>query len=57
MNVSAEAAARMSLYEYEARLYHWNEAHDPGDKAGAPPDRERARLSIDRINSDPLLTH
>lgn len=46
---------RMSLWEYEARLYHWNEAHGGGDDAVAPPDPHLTQKLIDRINSDRAL--
>lgn len=45
---------RMSLWEYESRLYHWNEAHGGGEDHD-PPDRELSQRLIDKINSDPAL--
>jgi len=46
---------RMSLWEYEARLFHWNEAHGSDDDPVAPPDPHLTQRLIDRINSDPSL--
>lgn len=45
----------MSLWEYEARLFHWNEAHGSGDDIGAP-DPATAQRIIDMANKDPRLT-
>ena len=45
---------RMSLWEYEARLYHWNEAHG-GEEQVEAPDRQLTQKLIDRINSDRSL--
>lgn len=45
----------MSLWEYESRLYHWNEAHGGGDGV-APPDPETAMRILDKINRDDRLT-
>ena len=47
----------MSLWEYEGRLWHWNEAHstDGGDLPG--PDPKTAMVLLERINADPRLTH
>jgi hypothetical protein len=42
MNIPPDQAKDMSLQEYEARLFHWNEAHDfNGD--GDTPDPEVVR--------------
>jgi hypothetical protein len=46
----------MSLWEYEALLYHWNEAHDTSGEVDAP-DPEVAQRVLDMINANPLLTH
>ncbi len=56
MNVPPSEARCLSLWEYEALLYHWNEAHSAGDDVEAP-DPEKALALLDRINSDPRLTH
>lgn len=48
----------MSLWEYEARLWQWNEAHGDGRDTGGDlplPDRDAQQRLIDRINSDPVL--
>jgi hypothetical protein len=56
MNIPPDQAKDMSLQEYEARLFHWNEAHDfNGD--GDTPDPEVVMPLLDRINADPRLTH
>jgi hypothetical protein len=56
MNIPPDEARRMSLWEYEARLYHWNEAHEVKDEVEAP-DPEMVMPLLDRINADPRLTH
>lgn len=45
---------RMSLHDYEARLWHWNDAHGGDDKV-QPPDPDVTQRLIDKINSDPRL--
>lgn len=52
----ANQVESMSLYEYEERLFHWNEAHDT-DADVAAPDPEIAAAILERINADPRLTH
>lgn len=42
------------MWEYEALLYHWNEAHSTGDVQA--PDPATAIPLLDRINADPRLT-
>lgn len=37
MGIGAVEAAEMSLWEYEARLYHWNEIHKPRDRESDGP--------------------
>ena len=54
MNIPPGEAAKMSLWDYEALLWHWNEAHG-GDDDIEPPDPHVTQRLIDRINSDPLL--
>lgn len=54
MNIPPSEVERMSLWDYEALLYNWNEAHDAGDVE--PPDAEQAQALMDRINADPRLT-
>jgi hypothetical protein len=53
MNVPPSEAKQLSLYEYEALLWNWNEMHSPGDDA---PDPETTMILIDRINADARLT-
>jgi hypothetical protein len=50
----ADRAGTMSLPEYEARLYHWNEAHGDGGNV-QPPDPELTQFLINKINSSPAL--
>ncbi len=52
MNVSDRDARAMSLYDYEARLHHWNAAHSDDVQA---PDHDKTQALIDRINLDPKL--
>lgn len=56
MNCS-DQVPRMSLWEYEARLWNWNEAHGVDDDDIGPPDPKAVMARLDRINSDPRLTH
>ncbi len=56
MNVPPSEARCLSLWEYEALLHGWNEAHSAGDDVEAP-DPAKALALLDRINSDPRLTH
>lgn len=44
----------MSLWEYEARLYHWNEAH--GSDSVNAPDPDIAFRILEKANADPRLT-
>lgn len=56
MNVPPEEVRHMSLWEYEALLFHWNEAHslDGGPDA---PDPEVAMRILKRANDTPALVH
>lgn len=56
MNVPPEATEWMSLYDYEAMLWNWNEAHKGADDI-EPPDPEVTMARLERINADPRLTH
>jgi hypothetical protein len=56
MNIPPADARKMCIYEYEARLFHWNEAHDIGSDDEAP-DPEFVMPLLDRINADPRLTN
>lgn len=40
----------MSLYEYEMRVWHWNEAEGDSEEP-ALPDRAATQRLIDKINS------
>lgn len=53
MNIPPDVAARMSLWEYEALLYHWNAAHGGDDIQ--PPDHELTQRLIDKISLNPDL--
>ncbi len=37
MGIGRTEAAEMPLWEYEARLYHWNEIHKPRDRESEGP--------------------
>lgn len=41
---------QMSLWEYEARLYHYNEAHGGNDDAGDRPDPRVMQARVDALN-------
>lgn len=56
MNIPPGDVQTMSLWEYEALLYHWNEAHG-GSESGDPPDAKTAMKVLDLINANPALTH
>jgi hypothetical protein len=56
MNVPPSEARALSLWEYEALLHGWNEAHSSsGDPDGPDPDQVIAIL--DAANSHPALVH
>lgn len=54
MNIPPSEAKQLSLPEYDAILYHWNDAHRGGDLDA--PDPDVAMPMIDAINADPRLT-
>jgi hypothetical protein len=56
MNIPPSEAEHMSLYDYEAMLWNWNEAHRSGDDID-PPDPETTMARLEKINADPRLTH
>lgn len=56
MNVPLETAEKMSLHDYEALLWNWNEAHKGADDI-EPPDPEVTIARLERINADRRLTH
>lgn len=55
MNIAPSEANKLSLWEYEAILWHWNDAHSIKDDLEAP-DPEAAMALLEKINSDPRLT-
>lgn len=55
MNIPPSEAKSLSLWEYEAILSEWNDAHDYGDDMAAP-DPETTQALLDKINADPRLT-
>jgi hypothetical protein len=55
MNIPPSEAKALSLWEYQALLWQWNEAHNY-DADGEAPDAERTQELLDRINADPRLT-
>lgn len=54
MNVGAADARAMSLWEYEARLYHWNEAHKT-DKDQPKSDPAKMERLIAKLKDNPDL--
>lgn len=54
MNVPPSDARSLSLWEYEAMLHHWNEAHRGGEVQA--PDPDIAMPILERANADPRLT-
>lgn len=56
MNVSPAEARRLSLFEYEAMLFHWNDAHDASGNVDAP-DPDFAMRVLEMANSDERLIH
>lgn len=55
MNISRADALEMSLWEYESRLWHWNDAHRSSEVEA--PDQETTEHMLAMINADPRLTH
>lgn len=55
MNIPPSEAERMSLGDYEALVWNWNEAHNTSGIE--PADHALTQKLVDRINSDPLLIH
>lgn len=55
MNVPPSEAAELSLYDYEAMLWHWNEVHRTGEVD--PPDPDMAMAILERANATPQLIH
>lgn len=54
MNIPPGEAKALSLYDYEAILWNWNDAMNR-DELDAP-DPEVTMKLIDRINADPRMT-
>lgn len=54
MNIPPSDARELDLWEYEAMLWHWNEAHRTGDDV-EPPDPQFTQRLIDKLNSNPAL--
>lgn len=54
MNVPPSELNGLSLHDYEAMLWHWNDAHSTDDVGS--PDPEITMRLIDRINADPRMT-
>lgn len=58
MNIPPGEADRLSLLDYEELLWNWNEMHERDEESDSEPfDRERARLMVDMVKANPLLTH
>jgi hypothetical protein len=56
MNVPPSEARSLSLWEYEALLHGWNEAHSSGDDSDQP-DIDHAMAILDAANRNPALVH
>lgn len=54
MNIPPSEAKQLSLYEYEAILWNWNDAQGGHDDDA--PDPELTMKLIDRINADERMT-
>jgi type II secretory pathway component PulK len=57
MNLGREDVMQMSMEEYEARLFHWNDAHKTGEASIETRDPAATIAELARINADPRLTH
>lgn len=55
MNIPPSEAKMLSYHDYEAILWHWNDAHRSSDDVD-PPDAETTMVLLERINADPRLT-
>ena len=55
MNIPPSEAKRLSLWEYEAILWNFNEAHRVEDDEPSAPEPKILQSQLDRLNSDPLL--
>lgn len=54
MNIPPSEAKALSLWEYEALLHHWNEAHGSGDDVEIV-DPEITQRLIDRLRDNPEM--
>lgn len=52
----ANQVEAMSLYEYEERLFHWNEAHALDGDVDAP-DPEIAMAILEKIRANPAMVN
>ena len=55
MGAPPSEAKALSLWEYEALIFHWNDAHSTGEDHDPPANRDLMEKLIDRINADPPL--
>lgn len=53
MNIPVSDARALSLWEYDALIYHWNEAHGDGDAPTVP--HEVSERLIDKLRANPEL--
>lgn len=53
MGIPPSEAGRLTLWEYQGMLWHWNEAHKPADATpeAPPPDLDRVRANLAAINA------
>lgn len=54
MSIPPSEANRLSMWEYEAILWNWNDQHSTEVDA---PDPEKTMELLALANSDPRLTH
>lgn len=52
MGLGSSDIRTMSLWEYESRLWHWNDAHGGNDDAGERPDPRTMQRMVDRLNAE-----
>lgn len=55
MGIGSREARSMSLWEYEARLYCWNEAHKTEGRDEIKSDPEKMERLIDKLKDQPDL--
>ncbi len=56
MGVGPGEASILSLWEYEALLFGWNESHGGAVDDFKTPDAATVQARLDLINADPRLT-